>query len=57
MAGGMYGNVFLDTETERDRVRFDTKLSGWIISLVYEKQVELDANDCIGYDITHRCRL
>ncbi|SHK26942.1 hypothetical protein SAMN02745216_03180 [Desulfatibacillum alkenivorans DSM 16219] len=42
MAGGTYGNVFLDTETERDRVRFDTMLDKWVISLIYEKQVEID---------------
>ncbi|WP_028315242.1 hypothetical protein [Desulfatibacillum aliphaticivorans] len=42
MAGGTYGNVFLDTETERDRVRFDTMLDKWVISLIYEKQFEGD---------------
>ncbi|MBI9077502.1 MAG: hypothetical protein JEZ02_19000 [Desulfatibacillum sp.] len=46
MAGGTYGNVFRDSVTERDRVRFDTKLSGWIISLVYEKQAENDSDTC-----------
>ncbi|MBI9077487.1 MAG: hypothetical protein JEZ02_18925 [Desulfatibacillum sp.] len=51
MAGGQYGTKFLDTEKERDRVRFDTKMDKWILSLVYEKQKEVDSDDCKGTDV------
>ncbi|SHK26984.1 hypothetical protein SAMN02745216_03181 [Desulfatibacillum alkenivorans DSM 16219] len=41
---GSYGNLFLDSETEGDRVRFDTTMDKWMFSAIYEKVSEGDAN-------------
>ena len=51
MGGEAYGNDFLDSGTERDRISFDTKMDKWVLGLIYEKQKEQDTDDCKGLDI------
>ncbi|WP_028315240.1 hypothetical protein [Desulfatibacillum aliphaticivorans] len=43
MGGEAYGNDFLDSGTERDRIAFDAKMDKWTLTLMYEKQAEGDA--------------
>lgn len=49
--GGTYGNLFLDTDKEADRLRFDTKLDNLIITAIFEKNAEVDSSACLGTDI------
>lgn len=45
-AGGVYGNVFLDSVGERDRLRYDTKVGDLAITAIFEKQAENDSDSC-----------
>jgi hypothetical protein len=42
MGGGVFGNVFKDTDTERYRVRYDIAAGGFKGGIIYETNAELD---------------